>query len=151
LSLTLFGCSPFDFSFPFGQPTEPVEQPTISADFSESFSLKFGQSAEIPSANLVIYPQEVLEDSRCPSAPLDIAPDCYWSGQVRLLLQIKSDDTYIENLEVSNITPSNYQDFQIILENITPPSLVKLNDQGEVIPVKIKSSEYNFTLKLEKL
>lgn len=146
----LFGCSPFDFNFPTDQPTQPEEEPTITASFSQSFNLKLGQSAEIPSANLVIYPQEVLEDSRCPSGPIDIAPDCYWSGQVRLLLQIKSDNEYIENLEVSNITPSNYQDFQIVLENITPLSLVTLNNQNKVIPVDIKPSEYIFTLKLEK-
>jgi hypothetical protein len=149
LSLTLLGCSPFDFSFP--STPKPTEEPTISTKFSESFQLRIGQSAFVSEANLIIFPTEVLEDSRCPSAPVEYAPDCYWSGQVRLLLQIKSDDTYIENLEVNDISPSNYQDFQIILENVDPPSLVTKNSKGEVVGVDIKPSDYLFTLKLEKI
>ncbi|MGL5830729.1 MAG: hypothetical protein ACRCZE_01125 [Candidatus Altimarinota bacterium] len=147
MSLTLFGCSPFNLP---GNP-KPTEEPTIYTEFSESFQLKIGQSAALPEADLIIFPTEVLEDSRCPSAPIEYAPDCYWSGQVRLLLQIKSDDTYIENLEVSDISPSNYQDFQIILEDVQPPSLVTKNSSGEILKVNIKPSDYQFTLKFEKL
>lgn len=137
------------FEFPTGP--SPTEEPTIYTEFSESFQLKIGQSAALPEANLIVFPVEVLEDSRCPSTPVEYAPDCYWLGQVRLLLQIKSDDNYIENLEVSDITPSNYQDFQIILENVQPPSQVTKNSSGEILKVNLKPSDYLFTLKFEKL
>ncbi len=95
-----------------------LQPPEIEVQLNEVFQLALGQTARLPSENLSIAFQAVVEDSRCP-----VNVQCVWAGNASVTLEVvqagQSNKTLTLN---STIEPhaANYGNFRIRFEDLKP-------------------------------
>jgi len=113
--------------------TSPGVQPPLN----QPFSLRIGESARFPDANLTVTFRAVSEDSRC---PLDVV--CVWAGNGQVVLEVRLS-TSVRTV-VLNTTTQPHEvsvgSYRLALEELTPVP----ESQSRIPP-----SEYTATLKLQ--
>jgi tetratricopeptide (TPR) repeat protein len=94
--------------------------PAIEAQLGQPFSLPLGGTATLEEANLTLVFQSVLEDSRCPRQI-----ECFWAGQVRIMIEAQQEGTAAVTFELNNNPPLKqdtitYAGYEIQLLQIDP-------------------------------
>lgn len=94
--------------------------PPIGAQLEQPVSLSLGRMAHFDEADLTLVFQSVLEDSRCPRQV-----ECFWSGQVRIMIQAQQGGTEAALFELSTNPPLkqdtiSYAGYDIHLLQIDP-------------------------------
>ncbi len=124
-------------SVAFGCGGKTPEQ--VEAGLGEEFTLSIGQSARIPSENLVIKFIEVISDSRCPQGAT-----CIWAGEASSLLKITSAQSTFEIVLTQSGFPqseTSFADYKITFFLQPYPELGK----------KISEKEYRINLTVTKI
>ncbi|MBE7550087.1 MAG: tetratricopeptide repeat protein [Anaerolineales bacterium] len=94
--------------------------PSIEARLEQPVSLPLGHMAHFDEANLTLVFQSVLEDSRCPRQV-----ECFWAGQVRIMIEVQQEGTTAASLELNNNPPLkqdtvSYAGYDIHLSQVGP-------------------------------
>lgn len=94
--------------------------PPLEAQLGSSFTLPMGGTAHVAAADLTLVFQSILEDSRCPRQV-----ECFWAGQVRIMIEVQQGGTGATSLELNTNPPSkqdtvSYAGYDIHLSQIDP-------------------------------
>jgi tetratricopeptide (TPR) repeat protein len=94
--------------------------PPIEAQLEQPVSLPLGRMAHFDEADLILVFQSVLEDSRCPRQV-----ECFWSGQVRIMIQVQQKGTEATPFELNTNPPLkqdtiSYAGYDVQLLQIDP-------------------------------
>lgn len=129
---------------------ESIQEPqNITAELSNQFQLKIGQTALIESENIKLRFLNVTEDSRCPSDVI-----CVWEGQVTILLDIIHNDQNLGDLALTirggdqTLVAKTFDDYSIQLMQVEPyPKASEPTQSSDYVATllvsKISSSESN--------
>lgn len=114
---------------------------TKSVNIDEAFTIEFQQEAILAHEPFQMKIVDVIEDSRC---PLNDRANCFWSGQVRVEVEIKIENQIINRelmFRIGKETPLIYGEYTIQIEEVLPE-----NQIDEMIELK----DYDFKLKINK-
>lgn len=106
------------------------------------FTVGMGKTAVLPSENLTITFDSVLEDSRCPTNV-----DCFWSGQARVMVTVQQGEGDALDLEF-NTNPAPDMNQQSLAVGSYVVALQSLDPYPQEADKVIEAEEYRLTLQV---